>query len=207
MAESNAQGFPIEILSLVPGECEGEPVAMLMVRAHPEHLRPVTFFLDTQQVLFIRDVLDGFLNNPTCWLYMHEDVQRALAMEEAVPTYDKKGENHDLSVEKLMAKYVSPAEDDLPANDEFAQTGSVSEDADLPNVARLDENGIPEGIDIVGDDDFSEEDYLPEDEDFPSLDDIPPDDILSDAPIPDNISIQEAEGILDEKDLPEDGDL
>ena len=45
MADSIVRGFPIEILSLVPGKCEGEPVAMLMVRAHTEHLRPVTFSL------------------------------------------------------------------------------------------------------------------------------------------------------------------
>ena len=136
---------------------------------------------------------------------MREDVQRALAIDDAVAPCD---EDDKLSVDELMAKYVGPDEDDLPANDEFAEKGNVNNGHD---VVRLDEYGIPEVIDIVGDDDSSEEDYINEgigsEDNVPNiidddLSDIPDDDIPSLDDILPDVPISEANDILDEEDLP-----
>ncbi len=86
MGEPPVQGHTVEILSLVPGESE-KPVAMLTIRIDPEtNLRAVTLFLGQEQAVFVRDVLNSYLNNPNCWLYMPKEIQQALAMEEAVAT-------------------------------------------------------------------------------------------------------------------------
>lgn len=84
MAEGNVKAYSVEILSLITGECDGQPVAMLTLRFNPEtSLRPITLVLDLGQAVFIRDALDRHLNDEESLLYTPKDVQRDVGGWEA----------------------------------------------------------------------------------------------------------------------------
>ena len=159
MDEQHVRGFPVEILSLSPGESEGEPVAMLTIRAHPEHLRPVTFFFERQQVLFIRNALDKYLNDPECCLYVHAD-RGAKCIEDAPLNNEETGivnENDDVSDEELLANTLD-GEDRLDENAipcEDSAWDSIPEDDGVLSIDGVLDDGTPKGpkslmIDVSG---------------------------------------------------------
>ena len=106
--EPSVRGHSVEILALLPGECEGDPVAMFTVRINPEsQLRSATLMLSQKQAVFVRNVLDRYLTTETCWLYLSKERQRG--DDVAIP--DDDDTDDDLTEELL-------ADDDLPEEDE-----------------------------------------------------------------------------------------
>ena len=145
MEEPLVRGDPVEILSLYPGKCEGQPVLWLTIRINPEtHLRALTLLVSQEQTVLIRDVLNSFLNNPNCWLHMPKDLQQALALEDAGVTCSKDdAEDDDLSDESL---------DDILEDDEIVGDDDLAEES-------LDD--IPLDDDIVSKDDMPEQEEEP----------------------------------------------
>jgi hypothetical protein len=72
---------PVEILSLFSARYRRASWAILTIRPDPEEsLDPMTFRLSQDQAVFLRDVLDRYLNDKRSPLYMPEEAQRALRL-------------------------------------------------------------------------------------------------------------------------------
>jgi hypothetical protein len=81
--EPEVSGYPIEILSLVKGCLREIPMALLTVRPDQEEFLPsLTLFFTREQSVFIRDTLNDFLNDENSWLYLPEETQQLLRVQE-----------------------------------------------------------------------------------------------------------------------------
>ena len=81
--EPEVSGYPVEILSLVKGRLKDVPMALLTVRPDQEEfLSPLTIMFTREQLVFIRDLLNEYLNDETSWLYLPEETQQLLRVQE-----------------------------------------------------------------------------------------------------------------------------
>jgi hypothetical protein len=81
--EPEVYGYPVEILSVVPGLSSDLPVAMLTLRLDPDgFLHAITLMFSQEQAVFLRNMLDQFLGDERSWLYLPEENQRELCLQE-----------------------------------------------------------------------------------------------------------------------------
>jgi hypothetical protein len=77
-------GHPVEILSMEPGSSLGEPMALVLLRPHPnENTDPFMLLFNREQCVRLRDTFHLFLSHPDSWLYMPQEEQAECVVENA----------------------------------------------------------------------------------------------------------------------------
>jgi hypothetical protein len=89
MERNTLYGHTVEILSITGGESQGVPMALVELRPNAarqleaaSRLQSILLMFDKEQCVRLRDTLHVLLSDPESWLFMPEEEQMEIAVEE-----------------------------------------------------------------------------------------------------------------------------